>query len=134
MRPAFEAFRNRTDSGDEKRHSLCEKIGQREITLVVFATLVAPLATLIPAAIALTPGLSAVAEEAINLNSSRSNKDLKTKTDSSVTTPKAGDNVDRMGGGGGARGGGARMGGGGGTSMGGGNVDRMGGGGGTNTK
>jgi K+-transporting ATPase ATPase A chain len=39
---------------------LGKKIGQREITLVVVATLIAPLATLIPAAIALAPGLSAV--------------------------------------------------------------------------
>ena|ERR1700730_18275107 len=104
------------------------------IPILAAAFLVAP--AVLPRVLvsAMTPGLSAVAEEAINLNSSRSNKDRKTKTDSSVTTPKAGDNVDRMGGGGGARGGGARMGGGGGTSMGGGNVDRMGGGGGTNTK
>jgi K+-transporting ATPase ATPase A chain len=39
---------------------LDKKIGQREITLVVLATWVAPLATLVPAAIALAPGLSAV--------------------------------------------------------------------------
>ena len=39
---------------------LGKKIGQREITLVVLATLIAPLATLVPAAIALAPGLSAV--------------------------------------------------------------------------
>jgi K+-transporting ATPase ATPase A chain len=39
---------------------LGKKIGQREITLVVIATLIAPLATLIPSAIALAPGLSAV--------------------------------------------------------------------------
>jgi K+-transporting ATPase ATPase A chain len=39
---------------------LGKKIGQREITLVVIATLIAPLATLIPSAIALVPGLSAV--------------------------------------------------------------------------
>jgi K+-transporting ATPase ATPase A chain len=38
---------------------LGKKIGKREITLVVLATLIAPLATLVPAAIALTPGLSA---------------------------------------------------------------------------
>jgi K+-transporting ATPase ATPase A chain len=39
---------------------LGKKIGQREITLVVISTLIAPLATLVPAAIALAPGLSAV--------------------------------------------------------------------------
>jgi potassium-transporting ATPase potassium-binding subunit len=38
---------------------LGKKIGRREITLVVIATLVPPLAILIPAAIALAPGLSA---------------------------------------------------------------------------
>jgi K+-transporting ATPase ATPase A chain len=38
---------------------LGKKIGQREITLVVIATLIAPIATLIPAAIALVPGFSA---------------------------------------------------------------------------
>ena len=38
---------------------LGKKIGRREITLVVLATLVAPLITLVPAAIALAPGLSA---------------------------------------------------------------------------
>jgi K+-transporting ATPase ATPase A chain len=39
---------------------LGKKIGRREITLVVIATLIAPLAILIPSAIALAPGLSAV--------------------------------------------------------------------------
>jgi K+-transporting ATPase ATPase A chain len=39
---------------------LGKKIGRREITLVVIATLIAPLATLVPAAIALAPGLSSV--------------------------------------------------------------------------
>jgi K+-transporting ATPase ATPase A chain len=39
---------------------LGKKIGRREITLVVVATLIAPLATLIPSAIALAPGLSVV--------------------------------------------------------------------------
>jgi K+-transporting ATPase ATPase A chain len=39
---------------------LGKKIGQREITLVVIATLIAPLATLVPSAIALGHGLSAV--------------------------------------------------------------------------
>jgi K+-transporting ATPase ATPase A chain len=39
---------------------LGKKIGRREITLVVAATLIAPLATLIPGAIALIPGFSAV--------------------------------------------------------------------------
>ncbi|HEV8020227.1 MAG TPA: potassium-transporting ATPase subunit KdpA [Candidatus Lustribacter sp.] len=39
---------------------LGKKIGRREITLVVIATLIAPLATLVPSAIALAPGLSSV--------------------------------------------------------------------------
>jgi K+-transporting ATPase ATPase A chain len=39
---------------------LGKKIGRREITLVMIATLIAPLATLVPAALALAPGLSAV--------------------------------------------------------------------------
>ncbi len=39
---------------------LGKKIGQREITLVMVATLIPPLAILVPAAIALVPGLSAV--------------------------------------------------------------------------
>ena len=39
---------------------LGKKIGRREITLVVIATLIAPLAILIPSALALAPGLSAV--------------------------------------------------------------------------
>jgi K+-transporting ATPase ATPase A chain len=39
---------------------LGKKIGRREITLVVIATLIPPLAILVPAAIALAPGLSAV--------------------------------------------------------------------------
>jgi K+-transporting ATPase ATPase A chain len=39
---------------------LGKKIGRREITLVVIATLIGPLATLVPSAIALAPGLSAV--------------------------------------------------------------------------
>jgi K+-transporting ATPase ATPase A chain len=39
---------------------LGKKIGQREITLVMIATLIPPLAILIPGAIALAPGLSAV--------------------------------------------------------------------------
>jgi potassium-transporting ATPase potassium-binding subunit len=39
---------------------LGKKIGQREITLVMIATLIPPLAILVPAALALVPGLSAV--------------------------------------------------------------------------
>lgn len=39
---------------------LGKKIGRREITLVVIATLIGPLATLVPSAPALAPGLSAV--------------------------------------------------------------------------
>jgi K+-transporting ATPase ATPase A chain len=39
---------------------LGKKIGRREITLVVIATLIGPLAVLVPSAIALAPGLSAV--------------------------------------------------------------------------
>ena len=83
---------------------------------------------------AMAPGLSGAVQAAKNLNSSRSNIYRTTKSGSPVTTPKAGGDVDRMGGGGGARGGGARMGGGGGANMGGGNVNRMGGGGGSGTK
>jgi hypothetical protein len=82
---------------------------------------------------AMPPGLSGAAQATKNLNSSRSNVNRTAKTRSPATTPKADDNVDRMGGGGGARGAGAFMGVGGGTSLGGGNVDRMGGGGGANT-
>jgi hypothetical protein len=83
---------------------------------------------------AIAPGISGAAQAVTNLNSSRSNVYRTKKSGSPVTTPKAGGDVDRMGGGGGARGGGARMGGGGGANMGGGNVNRMGGGGGTGTK
>jgi hypothetical protein len=91
---------------------------------------------------AIVPGVSGTAEAVTNLNSSRSNIYRTKKSRSPVTTPKAGGDVDRMGGGGGARGGGAlmgggggaRMGGGGGANMGGSNVNRMGGGGGTNPK
>jgi K+-transporting ATPase ATPase A chain len=39
---------------------LGKKIGRHEITLVVVATLIAPLATLVPGALALAPGFSAV--------------------------------------------------------------------------
>ena len=39
---------------------LGKKIGRREITLVIVATLIAPLATLVPTALALGPGLSVV--------------------------------------------------------------------------
>jgi hypothetical protein len=63
---------------------------------------------------AMGPGLSGVAQAAINLNSSRSNTYRTAKSHGPVTTPKASGGGDRMGGGGGARGGGARMGGGGG--------------------
>jgi len=79
---------------------------------------------------AMAPGLSGAVQAAKNLNSSRSNIYRTTKSRTPVTSPKAGGDVDRMGGGGG----GARMGGGGGANMGGGNVNRMGGGGGTGTK
>jgi hypothetical protein len=103
------------------------------VPILTAAFLVAP-AVLPPALVsAMAPGLSGVAQAVTNLNSSRSNI-YRTKSRSPVTTPKAGGDVDRMGGGGGARGGGARMGGGGGANMGGGNVNRMGGGGGTSTK
>lgn len=79
---------------------------------------------------AIAPGLSGAAQAVTNLNSSRSNIYRTKKSRSPVTTPKAGGDVDRMGGGGGARGGGAFMGGSGGTSTGGGGGARMGGGGG----
>lgn len=77
---------------------------------------------------AMGPGLSGTAQAAKNLNSSRSNIYRTAKTRSPVTTPKAGGDVDRMGGGGGPSMGG------GGANMGGGNVNRMGGGGGASTK
>jgi hypothetical protein len=71
------------------------------IPFVTVATLVAP--TMLPSALvsALAPGLSAVAEEAINLNSSRSNNTRTTKSGSPVTTPKAPGGAERMGSGGG---------------------------------
>jgi hypothetical protein len=104
------------------------------VPILTAAFLVAP--AVLPRALvtAMAPGLSGGAQAVTNLNSSRSNVYRTKKTRSPVTTPKAGGDVDRMGGGGGARGGGARMGGGGGANMGGGNVNRMGGGGGTGTK
>ena len=95
------------------------------------AFLVAP--ALLPRALvsAIAPGVSGTAQAAINLNSSRSNSYRTPKSRGSVTTPKASEGGDRMGGGGG-RGGGARMGGGEGSrTMG---AERMGGGGGGRTK
>ena len=104
------------------------------VPILAAAFLVAP--TVLPSVLvsAMPPGLSGAAQASKNLNSSRSNVNRTAKIRSPATTPKAGSDVDRMGGGGGARGGGALMGVGGGTGMGGGNVDRMGGGGGTNAK
>jgi hypothetical protein len=103
------------------------------IPILTAAFLVAPV--VLPRALvsAIAPGVSGAAQAVTNLNSSRSNVYRTKKSRSPVTTPKAGGDVDRMGGGGGVRGGGALMGGGG-PSMGGGNVNRMGGGGGTNPK
>src|ERR1700685_4245921 len=95
------------------------------------AFLVAP--AVLPRALvsAIAPRVSGTAQAAINLNSSRSNIYRTAKSRGSVTTPKASEGGDRMGGGGG-RGGGARMGGGGGSrTMG---AERMGGGGGGRTK
>jgi hypothetical protein len=120
------------------------------IPILTAAFLVAP--AVLPRALVsvIAPGVSGAAQAVTNLNSSRSNVYRTKKSRSPVTTPKAGGDVDRMGGGGGARGGGAlmgggcgarmgggggaRMGGGGGANMGGSNVNRMGGGGGTNPK
>jgi hypothetical protein len=103
------------------------------IPILTAAFLVAPV--VLPRALvsAIAPSLSAAAQAETVINSSRSNTFRTTKTRNPVTTPKAGGDVDRMGGGGGVRGGGALMGGGG-PSMGGSNVNRMGGGGGTNPK
>ena len=83
------------------------------IPFLAVAFLVAP--ALLPRALvsAIAPGVSGIAQAAINLNSSRSNNYRTAKSRGSVTTPKASGGGDRMGGGGG-RGGGARMGGGGG--------------------
>jgi|GEM_PF-3291389 len=112
------------------------------IPFLTVAFLMAP--SVLPSVLvsAIAPGVSGAAQAVTNLNSSRSNVYRTKKSRSPVTTPKAGGDVDRMGGGGGARGGGAlmgggggaRMGGGGGANMGGSNVNRMGGGGGTNPK
>jgi hypothetical protein len=111
------------------------------IPFLTAAFLVAP--AVLPRALvsAIAPGISGAAQAVTNLNSSRSNIYRTKKSPSPVTTPKAGGDVDRMGGGGGGRGagtfmggGGPSMGGGGGPSMGGGGGARMGGGGGTSTK
>jgi hypothetical protein len=83
---------------------------------------------------AMAPGLSGAAQaKTIGINGSSSPTFRTTKSRNPATTPKAGGDVDRMGGGGGPHAGGALTGVGGGTGLGGGNVDRMGGGGGANT-
>jgi hypothetical protein len=108
------------------------------IPILTAAFLVAP--AMLPRALvsAIAPGVSGAAQAESAIKNNKSNSFRTTKTDGSVTTPKAGGDVDRMGGGGGTNMGGGnvnRMGGGGGANMGGSNVNRMGGGGGgTNPK
>jgi hypothetical protein len=71
------------------------------VPILAAAFLVAP--AVLPHALvsAIAPGLSAAAQAAINLNSSRSNIYRTKKTRSPVTTPKAPTGAERMGGGGG---------------------------------